>query len=154
MQKTFQSISFVVLLLVLTGCAGLTNLLPNQSSAVGLVKSEQLRITAPAVAPTDMTTLSAGNSAFAFDLYQALRNKDGNLFYSPYSISLALAMTYAGARGETAQQMASALHFTLPQERLHPAFDNLDLQLAQRGQGAKGKDGKGFRLNVANAIWG
>jgi serpin B len=76
------------------------------------------------------------------------------LFYSPYSISLALAMTYAGARGETEEQMAEALHFTLPQDDLHPAFNALDQELAQRGEGAEGKDEEGFRLNIANAIWG
>jgi serpin B len=63
-------------------------------------------------------------------------------------------MTYAGARGETAQQMADTLRFLLEQERLHPAFNWLDAELAKRGQGAQGKDGKGFRLNIVNAIWG
>ena len=60
-------------------------------------------MTSPDLAPSDMRDLVAGNSAFAFDLYRALSAEDGNLFYSPYSISLALAMTYAGARGETEQ---------------------------------------------------
>jgi len=63
-------------------------------------------------------------------------------------------MTYAGARAETEQQMADALHYTLPQERLHAAFNALDQALASRGEGAQGKDGEGFRLHVANAIWG
>ena len=103
---------------------------------------------------TNLATLVAGNSDFAFDLYQALKNTDGNLFYSPHSISLALAMTYAGARGETAQQMADTLHFTLENNRLHPAFNWLDIELASRGKGAKGKDEEGFRLNIVNAIWG
>jgi serpin B len=67
---------------------------------------------------------------------------------------LALAMTYAGARGETEQQMADTLHFILPQGRLHPAFNGLDLELAARGEGAEGKDEEGFRLNIVNAIWG
>jgi len=102
----------------------------------------------------DLTALVSGNNAFAFDLYQALRAEDGNLFYSPYSISLALAMTYAGARGETAQQMADTLHFVLPQDRLHSAFNSLDIELSRRGEDAKGKDGGGFRLNIVNAIWG
>ena len=83
-----------------------------------------------------------------------LEKKEGNLFYSPYSISLALAMTYAGARGETAEQMADTLKFLLEQERLHPAFNWLDAELASRGEGAQGKDGEGFRLNIVNAIWG
>ena len=63
-------------------------------------------------------------------------------------------MTYAGARGETERQMSNALHFILSQDKLHPAFNALDLQLASRGEGGSGQDGKGFRLNIANAIWG
>ena len=65
--------------------------------------SEELRSAkkraAPAATNTEVADLVRGNSAFAFDLYQNLRDNNGNLFYSPYSISLALAMTYAGARG-------------------------------------------------------
>jgi serpin B len=95
-----------------------------------------------------------GNSAFAFDLYRELSDGTGNLFYSPYSISAALAMTYAGARGETEQQMADTLHYILSQDRLHPAFNALDLALISRGEGAEGKDGEGFRLNIVNATWG
>jgi serpin B len=112
------------------------------------------RDTAPPASKADLAELVKGNSAFAFDLYQALRDKDGNLFYSPFSISLALAMTYTGARGGTEEQMASTLHYTLPQDRLHPTFNALDLALAQRGEGAAGRDGQGFRLNIANALWG
>jgi serpin B len=119
-----------------------------------LAQSDKQRVTSPSVAASDLTELVNGNSAFAFDLYKALSAEEGNLFYSPYSISLALAMTYAGARSETEQQMADTLHFILPQDRLHPAFNALDQELASRGQGAKGKDEKGFRLNIANAIWG
>jgi len=119
-----------------------------------IVQSEKQRLTSPNVNQVDLADLVNGNSAFVFDLYQALRERNGNLFYSPYSISLALAMTYAGARGETEQQMADTLHFILSQDCLHPAFNSLDLELARRGEGAGGKDGKGFRLNIVNAIWG
>jgi len=119
-----------------------------------IVRSEKQRVTSPDVAEADLAELVAGNSAFALDLYQAIREEDGNLFYSPYSISLALAMTHAGARGETEQQMADTLHYTLSQDRLHPAFNALDLELASRGEGAEGQDGEGFRLNIVNSIWG
>ena len=61
-----------------------------------------------------MSSLAEGNSQFAVDLYGKLRNQPGNLFFSPSSISTALAMTYAGARGETAEQMARVLHFPAP----------------------------------------
>jgi len=119
-----------------------------------VIQSDKQRDTSPNVNEADLATVVDGNSAFGFDLYQALREEGGNLFFSPYSISLALAMTYAGARGETAQQMADTLHFTLSQDRLHPAFNSLDIELSQRGEGAKGKDGEGFRLHIVNAIWG
>ena len=118
------------------------------------LRSEKQRVTSPDLDPSDMRDLVAGNSAFAFDLYQTLSAEDGNLFYSPYSISLALAMTYAGARGETEQQMAKTLQFTLSQDRLHSAFNGLDLELASRGEGAEGTDEEGFQLNIVNALWG
>ncbi|MGB8646944.1 MAG: serpin family protein [Anaerolineae bacterium] len=127
---------------------------PSQNLPQGaLVQSSKARLVVNAP-NADLAELAAGNNAFAFDLYQRLSKGDGNLFYSPYSISLALAMTYAGAQGNTAQQMANTLHYTLPQNHLHPAFNSLDRALASRGQGAQGKDGKGFRLKVANALWG
>ena len=118
------------------------------------LRSEKRRVTSPDLASLDMRDLVAGNSAFAFDLYQALSAEGGKLFYSPYSISLALAMTYAGAWGETEQQMANALHFVISQDRLHPAFKGLDLELAGRGEGAEDTDEEGFRLNIVNALWG
>jgi serpin B len=131
---------------------GQPSLIPAVAGEV--LESDKGRITSPDVSSGEQALLVEGNSAFAFALYQALRGQEGNLFYSPYSISLALAMTYAGARGETAQQMADTLQFLLEQDRLHPAFNWLDAELASRGQGAQGKDGKGFRLNIVNAIWG
>jgi len=112
------------------------------------------RETSPDVSDADTALLIEGNTAFAFELYRALREESDNLFYSPHSISLALAMTYAGARGDTAQQMADTLHFILEQERLHPAFNWLDAELARRGEDAEGKGGQGFRLHIANSIWG
>jgi serpin B len=125
-----------------------------QPAAGEVLQSDKERITSPDVLTDEQALLVEGNSAFAFELYQALKGEEGNLFYSPYSISLALAMTYAGASGETALQMADTLHFLLEQEKLHPAINWLDTQLASRGEGAKGKDDEGFRLNIVNAIWG
>lgn len=94
--------------------------------------------------------LAAGNTAFAVDLYHQLRTAEGNLFFSPYSISTALAMTYAGARGDTEAQMARVLHFDLDhltQETLHNAFAALQEHLAR-------VQGKGdVALHAANSLW-
>ena len=155
MKNVLRSVLILIALLGLVGC-GIPGSVPGGDRPPGQsVWSDKERITSPNVAPPDLADLVAGNSAFAFDLYQFLREEgNGNLFYSPHSISLALAMTYAGARGETERQMADTLHFTLPQDRLHPAFNGLDLELAHRGEGAQGKDGEGFRLHIVNALWG
>ena len=95
-----------------------------------------------------MSGLVEENSRFALDLYQKLRDRPGNLFFSPSSISTALAMTYAGARGETADQMARVLHFTVPQDQLPEAFAGLLHKL--QPQAAK----PGFQLDVAGRLWG
>jgi serine protease inhibitor len=91
--------------------------------------------------------LYEGNTTFAFELYAQLKAKEGNLFFSPYSISTCLAMTYAGARGETEKQMAAVLHFSQKQDQLHSAFGDLQRQLNQVGAR------KGVELNIANALW-
>ena len=147
MRRILCSVLMGIVLLSLVGCGEVVE-------GVGMALSDKERVTSPDVGTSDLTYLVDGNTAFTFDLYQALSEKDGNLFYSPYSISLALAMTYAGALGETERQMADTLHFILTQNHLHPAFNALDLELASRGEGAEGKDKEGFRLNIVNAIWG
>ena len=96
----------------------------------------------------DPAAVVEGNNGFAVDLYRQLDNEKGNLFFSPYSISNALAMTYAGARGNTAKEMATAMHFDLESARFHPAF----AQLIRELQG-KAKDRK-YQLNIANRLWG
>jgi len=96
---------------------------------------------------TDVEVIVGGNTAFAFDLYGKLREDEGNLFFSPHSISTALAMTYAGARRNTESQMAQTLHFSLDQKELHPTFASLDRRLEtvlEQGQ---------IQLAVANSLW-
>jgi serpin B len=93
----------------------------------------------------DQAEAGKGNNAFAVALYGQLKDHPGNLFFSPASISTALAMTYAGARGETATEMANVLHFTLPQERLHPAMGGLLHEMNAAHEG--------YHLSLANALW-
>jgi serpin B len=92
--------------------------------------------------------VARATNAFAVDLYAKLADRDGNLFFSPYSISTALAMTYAGARGETERQMAEVLHFAMGQEELHPALSGFVDDLNARAEKA------GVEFSVANALWG
>ena len=95
----------------------------------------------------DLQTVVKGNSDFGFDLYQELKAKKGNLFFSPYSISTALAMTYAGARGQTEKEMAKVLHFSLEQEPLHYSFSMLHSNLNTIQN--KGH----IKLSIANSLW-
>ncbi len=100
--------------------------------------------------------LVEGNTAFALDLYGSLSNDaSGNLLFSPYSISQALAMTYAGASGDTAIQMADTLHFTLDQSTLPAAFQTLNGDLVTRGTADATEYGDPARaLQIANGLWG
>src|SRR5262249_49852658 len=98
--------------------------------------------------PSDVQELARGNGTFALDLYGKLRRQEGNLFFSPGSLSAAFAMAYAGARGETADQMAKVLRFPRDQARLHPAFSALIR--AWNGPGGR----RSYELSMANALWG
>jgi serine protease inhibitor len=96
-------------------------------------------------AATDIVVTA--NTRFAFDLYARLKTNDGNLFFSPYSISTCLAMTWAGARGNTEFQMAGVLHFSTVQTGLHSQFASLQNEL---NAVQKKKD---VALNIANGLW-
>ena len=111
--------------------------------------SSIMRDESPEADASKVAALVGGNTAFALDLYQAMNDSGGNLFISPYSISLALAMAYAGARGDTERQMAETLHFDLPQDRLHSPFNALDLSVS----GQSSEEGDGFLLKVASSVW-
>lgn len=127
-----------------------------ESGSYVLVKSEsgiEAYVAADSVKQQESTTLDVsgiveGGNRFAFDLYQHLRSDDGNLFFSPSSISTALAMAYAGAAGETEAEMAKTLHFQMPKDQLH------DGMLALQGLWSTPDKKKGIRLNLANRLWG
>ncbi len=120
------------------------------------LKSDAVYQDNPSVSEPDLEQLALDNSRFALDMYRQLAvvYQGKNLFFSPYSISSALAMTYAAAENETERVMAETMHFSLPDERLHPAFNKQNILLNSRGQGAQGADGTPFRLRVVNSIWG
>ncbi len=123
--------SFLCALVAIFGCSG-------------MLVSEQ-PATPNAAPPADQAEAVSGSNAFAVDLYAQLRSQPGNLFFSPESISTAFAMAYAGARGQTAKQMADVFHYSLPPGELHPAMGALLT--------AMNAPHTGYELHVANALW-
>jgi len=94
--------------------------------------------------PSKDITFVEGNTKFALNLYSQLRTQPGNLFLSPYSISTAIAMTAAGAKGKTATQIDRVFSFNLPPASRSPAFAQLTYQLT---------DARGYQLSIANRLW-
>ncbi|RLB62927.1 MAG: serpin family protein [Deltaproteobacteria bacterium] len=139
----------------LVGCSTGEELDPAEGAMLE-ARSTLERDTSPDVSDASYGTLIADNNAFAFDLYHELATGSDNLFYSPLSISVALAMTYAGAKATTKAEMAAALHYSLPQAELHPAFNQLTLELDSRNiaphQTTEGDD-KSVRVSLVNAAW-
>ncbi|HEX3800410.1 MAG TPA: serpin family protein [Verrucomicrobiae bacterium] len=93
------------------------------------------------------TNLVSGNNAFALELYSRLAAGDGNVFFSPYSISTCLAMTYAGARGDTASQIGHVFHFDSDGAQLSSNFAELQKHLDELEQKAE------VKLDIANGMW-
>jgi serpin B len=115
---------------------------------VELLRSSFEREIAPASSSAEQAQLGLSSRAFALELYaQAARGQTDNLFLSPYSVSVALAMTYAGARGDTKTELASALHFDLPEPQLHKAWNAVDFALSSRASG------DGLQLEITNALF-
>ena len=141
MGRFMTILSATVLISLLCMCSS------SQTPAVSL--SNLPRDTEPNANEEDLRELASGNSSFAFDLYSALVEEDGNIFFSPYSISAALAMTYAGAEGLTEEEMANVLKFSLPENRLHPSFNLLDQRLASFAE-----EDSTFTLHTVNTLWG
>lgn len=91
--------------------------------------------------------LSQDLNQFGTASYQQLAQGDGNLIFSPFSISGALSMTLAGARGETAKAIAGVLHQNRSQAAYPEAFMALVANLGQRANGS------GNELLNANGLW-
>jgi len=95
--------------------------------------------------PQGIQEVVDANNQFAFDLYKELdKSEQGNIFYSPYSISAALAMTYEGANGQTADEIKSVFHFP-ENDILRPNFAAIYNEI-NSGNGA-------YELRTGNALW-
>jgi len=139
---------FLVLPLIAAACDGGSS---PPSPAPTELRSDKVRATAPAVSSEDAAALAGDNLAFGVEMHLSLRSTEpGNFIFSQTSISTALAMLYAGAATTTAAEMADALHFGLPADRLHAGFNALDLALTTPPAGSSAA---AFRLSVANSLW-
>ena len=116
---------------------------------IALLLSTSIATAQPPAKPLDpdVAALVKGNNEFAFDLYRQLSKKEGNIFFSPVSISTTLAIIYAGARGSTAKEMAKTLHFDENQENVHRLFSHLIADLEKNTRTTSN------RLDLANALW-
>lgn len=133
-------------LLVFTHCTPQLLSPVSQNVPGKFLQSSVSRAQTASIDTSDIKIIQKAQSAFAFDLYQKLAEKDGNLFFSPFSISSAMGMLYAGARGDTEKQLASGMHFELTQDLFHQAMNTINQDLDTRDDGA-------FRLNIDNNIW-
>lgn len=115
------------------------------------VRSDKARELNPQVEQADFDRQMRANSNFGLEVLRQIDDQEKNVIFSPHSITSALAMLYAGARGGTAVEMATALRYELPSEKLHPALNKLDLALEARNETVD--DGDEFRLRTANDLW-
>jgi serpin B len=116
------------------------------SSSAPATPEKPVQPAAPAPAEA-VKALAQGNNEFALEMYAKLKDEPGNLFFSPFSLRTALGMTYAGARGETAAQMEKTLRFKPQDPDLHAAFGQT-IKTLEPG------DKDGYKLTVANSLWG
>jgi serpin B len=140
--------------LVLCACTTNGSTTPETGSPGEVAQSSKPRNKSPDVSAEELGKLATDNADFAWAFYREITKPGENLFFSPHSISVALAMTWAGARGTTEAEMAQALRFKLGQERLHVAFNGLDLELESRAESAGENAPLPFTLNVTNALFG
>ena len=141
----FSGIGILVLALILVGLAAAGTAPQNTTSVSG----EPVAGDAHPDTPDGAGNVAAGNNRFAFDLYRQLATDPayagGNLFFSPYSISSALAITYEGARGTTADEIGAVLHLPTNDTLRREGFAALNAAL-NRGSG-------NYTLRTANALW-
>jgi serpin B len=121
------------------------------------IRSPLARQMSPDVAPDERSRIAAGNQDLAFELYRQTAEPGENYVASPLSIQQAFALVYAGARGETATEIANVLHFEGDSSTFHATMNAFDLALTSRNMAADPTTEppqRAVELRVANAFWG
>lgn len=159
-RTSFRLLSSSLLAVLAAACGGSTDSAPEDTNtnpqAAEEARSSKAYDTAPVVADADFASFVDDNNDFGFELFrQVAPEASKNVFLSPASVSVALGMTYAGARNQTATQMAASLHFNLAESSLHPAFDKLALELAARNIAPHKTDegDKSVKLSLVSSAW-
>jgi len=150
-----NGINIIDALLIAQYYVGLIIVFPVQTTTdMEIVQSDLERNMAPQLETGEFDSVVEGNNRFAFDCFQQLKSEQTNLFYSPVSISFAMAMAYAGANSNTEAEIANAMHFTLPEDRFHNAFNALDLTLTSKPTNPNPYMGEDIELHIVNSTWG
>ena len=140
--KFLQNVMLTTEVLLLAGCNSSS---PTEEN-LSILSSSLTRNLAPKANNNELQALAENNNKFAFTIFDKLyKNEKGNIFFSPYSISEALAIVYAGAKGDTKTEIASVFNFNTDDDNLHESFNALDLHL-------KSED-ENYIFNPNNAIW-
>ncbi len=145
MLKVMISICTIILF---SACEDLAKEPANETPNINLATtSSKLSRLSPSIEQNSTTALVDGLNTFAFDMYSGLQKEyqGQNIFFSPISISTALAMLYPGARGDTKSEMSTALHFTMPDTELLSTFNVLDASLNQQSEN--------YIFKEVNALW-
>lgn len=153
-MKYFIYSILIVSLLLGSACTPVPDEIVNLEKVV-FASSNLARDPQPQVDPSQLEVLADANTAFGLNFYHQISQQEGNLIFSPISLSLALSMTLAGAQGATRDEMLQALSLQALAGDLHPAFNAL-LQSINASQEVVDSlsEGDAFQLNIANSIWG
>ena len=167
MGKPVVLLSSWGLLAALAACSGGAS---TKDTAIGLAQANVARAPASSISAESLGAAVAANNAFALDLYSRARadSPTSNLLTSPVSASLALTMTYAGAAGQTATEMASALHLgAAAGQAIFDGQNALSQAIESRGAAAlaavqqlnqeanqPAPSASDYDLHVVNSVWG
>jgi len=142
-------LTIVDALLIAQYSVGIIKQFPAETGGVETAQSALHRNINPQITAEERITVVQGNNQFAFDCYKTLSAQEGNLFFSPLSVTYAFAMCYAGASGNTYAEMGNVLHFLLPESGLHRAFNALELTITTPPEAVSE-----LKFFMANSSWG